>query len=213
MDTETNKEGKKTPYLDFCEECYENIGRVLDDDLIKIDKITVLTGENATGKSLLRKLLWSSVEKQAGERIKIADSSMQRRTERHAEFSALGFLLNDDPQDATSYSSIHFIKGALKQSGRFIVLDEPEVGMSENVRLGLAAWLDRMLPEAMERNRGVLVITHSKDIVRNMRHDNFVNLQGLSEQEWLSREPEPEDIDELMKRADALRKFMNAKLH
>jgi hypothetical protein len=33
--------------------------------------------------------------------------------------------------------------------------------------------------------------------MREIEHDHFVNLEGLTEQQWLSREIVPTDLDEL----------------
>lgn len=36
-------------------------------------------------------------------------------------------------------------------------------------------------------NIGVLIITHSKLAVENLKYDNFINLQGLTKDEWINK--------------------------
>ena len=51
---------------------------------------------------------------------------------------------------------------------------------------------------------GVLVITHSDRVVRTLKHDAFVNLEGMSEEEWLNREIVPTDFEQLEKESNEL---------
>lgn len=74
---------------------------------------------------------------------------------------------------------------------RFIVIDELEIGMSREVQVGTCMMLNEKFEEIKDKLYGVLVITHSEDVVRNLKHDNFINIEGMSEEEWLNREIVP----------------------
>jgi hypothetical protein len=49
-----------------------------------------------------------------------------------------------------------------------------------------------------------MIITHSKHIVRNLKHDYFVNLEGMTEEQWLNREIKATNIEEFREYASGL---------
>ena len=58
--------------------------------------------------------------------------------------------------------------------------------------------LNEKFPDILKNNYGILVITHSEDVVKNLKHDNFINIEGMSEEQWLTRDiipVEPKDLD------------------
>lgn len=162
---------------------------------IPMDKITILTGGNAMGKSLIRKQLPFTVSKEKKVSIdkSVASISMQCRTENRGEsWSALGNVLYDLPWLSTSEHTVHLLNSLLKDAeDRFIVIDELEIGMSREVQAGTCMMLNEKLDEIKDKLHGVLVITHSEDVVKNLKHDNFINIEGMSEEEWLNREIVP----------------------
>lgn len=192
------KSGSK--YYDYCVKCYENIKRVLSE--ISVGKVTVLTGENATGKSLVRKLLWSVLEKQMeGKSVRITDTSMYRFTDSRA-----------DMVESSGRNFIRFINHWKEWKDRYIVIDAPELGLSESFVLGMVDYLNKVIPEFMKNNYGIMVITHSKDVVRRLGADVFLNMDNLDKEDWLNATPAPVDIMELIKCNSALKKFLSLKL-
>lgn len=202
------------------EEKYEAICNFLDN--VKINKITVLTGDNASGKSLIRKLLWQSVCEQTNDDRKpaqaIVDMSMERRTGSYASLGALSGIFRDDSWVATSVASIRFIENIThyteeKQiNKRYLVFDEPEVGCGEEVQLGIANFINSKKEYFEKYTLGVLIITHSKHIVKNIECDEFFNLEGKTKEEWLNREIVAKDPIELEKEADSFFIFLRDKL-
>jgi hypothetical protein len=82
----------------------------------------------------------------------------------------------------------------------YIVLDEIEIGMSAESIAGICEFLNKKFQEIdREKCYGVLVITHSDRVVRTLNHDAFVNLEGMSEEEWLNREIVPTNFEQLDK--------------
>ena len=180
-------------------------------DKINIHEVTILTGDNASGKSLLRKLLWSRLLEQLPDRDPkklIIDMSMERRTGSYASLGALSGMFRDNDVTATSCNSIHFIKmitnyqNEKEKDKRYLVFDEPEVGCGEEVQLGLALWINKMREYIVTNTLGLLIITHSRHIVKNVNCDNFINIEGKTKDEWLNREIVPKDPEELYKEAD-----------
>lgn len=192
-------------YKEWAQEAYENILDALDQ--IKTGHVTILTGDNGTGKSLIRKVLCSSLRNQENDdTIKIADISMEKRTGLHAELGGGGVFLRDVEWVATSDNSLSFLYSLLNSAkDRYLVLDEPELGMSQDLQKSIGIYLSKRIPETMKENRGMLIITHSREFVRSLSVEHvFVNLQKKSEEEWLNESAKEIDLDDFRKKCDAL---------
>lgn len=183
---------------------------------IELHKVTILTGRNGGGKSMIRKLLPSFLKKK--EELKdlgsnlVASISMDRRAGIDAERGYLSMFDRDCEWLPTSQNTLHSVEGLLNQKNRFLVLDEIELGMGEEVQAGLALDINSKMDEIIKNNLGVIVITHSRAMVRFLKHDNFINLEGMSEEEWLNREIVPVSPEELKKRSDELYTALNKRL-
>lgn len=177
------------------------------DDLIDIaesieaNKITILTGSNGTGKSFVRKLLVHKIPNKNQE-IKVASISMERRAGLNMD-GAMGAFTKDADWTPTSMETYKLIRGLISTSkeGRYIIIDEPEIGMGEELVLGLAKFLNENLKKV---SYGVLVITHSRVLVQNLRHDVFINIDGLTYVEWVTRKIVASDLDEISEQSNIL---------
>ena len=61
--------------------------------------------------------------------------------------------------------------------------------------------MNEKFPNILKNNYGILVITHSEDVVKNLKHDNFINIEWMSEEQWLTRDiilVESKDIESLV---------------
>lgn len=176
-------------------------------DSIKLNEVTILTGDNATGKSVIRKTLWQHINDLLGieeQKSFVSDISMERRTGLHPEMGGGGIFLRDCGWTPTSMETYRFIKGvfqALNSNKRFIVLDEPEIGASKEVQKAFAKYINNFYEDIHDNNKcyGLLVITHSDEIIKNLKCDNFLNIQGLTKEEYLNREIKDIDLEELEK--------------
>ena len=132
--------------------------------------------------------------------------SMQTRTEQRPDFGVFSTAMHDEPTSPTSVSTYQLIENVMKYTaGNYIVLDEIEIGMSAESIAGICEFLNRKFSEMDPENcYGVLVITHSDRVVRTLKHDAFVNLEGMSEEEWLNREIVPTDFEQLEKDSNEL---------
>ena len=171
---------------------------------IPLHKVTVLTGGNACGKSVIRKQLAIHVPNKLDEEgiahndVTVASASMQLRTENHAGWGAFSSITHDLPWDATSRSTLNMITKLLEvKESRFLVIDELEIGMSEELQLGFCNMINALIPELLKKHFGVLVITHSRIVVKNIKHDTFINIEGMSEYEWVNRNIVPIDPEDL----------------
>lgn len=157
--------------------------------------ISVLTGSNGSGKSLVRTQLSFRAKEQ---KKVVVHSSMALRTGLHSELGGMGVFLRDDDWNSTSYSTIQSIKKAIQSTnGNFLCLDEIEIGCSAEMVMGMATWLNEHLRPGIEGSLGCLVITHSPVVVQTLQFDNWFNMDNFETPEaWLSRPIEPVDLDQ-----------------
>lgn len=188
---------------------------------IELNKVTILTGGNGCGKSVVRKLLTRIIKEKVkaiyNEEINsplVASVSMETRTASRPDFYALSSMMHDLPWTATSVNTISLIRNLCNslldnpsekiKDKRFIVLDEIEIGLSEEVLLGLCDYLNDAFDKTKDKTLGVLVITHNRNVVKKLNHDKFLNIEGLTEGDWLNREIRPVSLDDLDEWSTAL---------
>ena len=99
-------------YTDLSSEHIDNhIDRIIDvADSIEPCKVTVLTGGNSSGKSLVRKLLgFKMMEKLGLDNSPVATISMEKRTNGCNSLLGTGLehIMSDLPCDSTSNTSVH----------------------------------------------------------------------------------------------------------
>lgn len=177
-------------------------------------KLTILTGSNASGKSVIRKLMQRAIADRLGlepDKPCVASLSFMTRAGLDS-FRGINFL-RDTEWSATSTNSIRLAKGVLKSKDRFIILDEPEIGMGEEMQLAFAQYINSIKKDVLERSHGLLVITHSRIIVKELENDAFVNIDHrcYTKQDWLNRDIVPTDFDQFEKRSDALFKAIGGR--
>ena len=184
-------------------------------DQIQFGHVMVLTGENGSGKSLIRKLIPRQLAGlNGGETVKVASISMDTRTDLHAELGGAGAFLRDTPWLATSQNTFDLIKGIFNSvTDRFVVIDEPEIGMSDSLKMSLGHWLNQRLSDVLQKNKAILIITHSKELVRQLTCEHtFINIQGKTEDEWLNETPELIDLDEWEERNQQMYRALQERL-
>lgn len=174
-------------------------------DSIDTSKVTILTGKNGSGKSLIRKQLGLRL---SSDKKNMKSISMNLRTSSNTSFGALGSIGQDLEWMATSNSSYTLIQKLFKsidEKTDYICLDEFEIGCSEETVLALTNYINNQLSSL---NIGCLIITHSRLAVDNLNADEFINLEGKTKDEWLSREIIPTNLDDLSS-ADLFRAIRN----
>lgn len=197
----------------FTKEVEEKYKKMQDAfEKIDLEKITVLTGSNGSGKSLIRKQTpFLMVEKLCLKSYKdtkgmIKSTSMDARTSNRPEFGALSSIMNDTEWIATSQNTLHSISGLFnailkdkKNETLYLIIDEFEIGCAEETVLALAYYINENV-EKIKNNtnvKGVLIITHSRLAVEKLKYDEFINIDGLTKDEWLNREIIPIDLKNL----------------
>jgi len=190
---------------------YEKQIEIIREVTYKVEphKVTVLTGKNGSGKSLVRKILSGNISEKCGTDIEhtVAAVSMESRSNRKTDFSALNSAAIDDPENPTSLESLHNLKMILgsftKENPRYIVIDEPEIGMGAEMVMAFAAKLNSTFETLPEGCLGVMIITHNSYMVENLKGD-FLNMEGLNKEEWLNRKIIPTDLEKFQEDSHGL---------
>lgn len=178
-------------------------------DSIKHNEVTILTGRNAGGKSLIRKQLIFQIASAVGKDYKktfIPQASQEIRTASQPSMGALSGVAHDLEWLATSTNTLYTLEHvfAHRDKADYIVIDEPEIGMGEELQLGIADYLNDEIAKVKALGKGCLIICHSRLIAQNVVHDNFINMEGMSEDEWLNRIPKKISITEFKEFSDKL---------
>lgn len=122
-------------------------------------KLVLVTGENATGKSFLRRVIGVALREHKIESIAL---SMQFRSAGGIERC---FVYGDESNNATGSLSANSVLGAITTSrGRdtkhAIVWDEPDVGLSDNYAAGAAEEILEFANDPPEKLLFAMVTTH-----------------------------------------------------
>jgi hypothetical protein len=166
----------------------------------------IITGENATGKSFIRRLVYVICKQ---ENIELIHLSQQGRCTTGIP-SAM--IYGDESYNSTGYNTSTTIMGGIntcnnRDKDHFILWDEPDIGLSEKYSAGVGVAIRGFVENIPAHTRGSIVITHSKSLVRQLLPLNPTHLRlgdTLSLNDWLREIPEPGDLDELKKRNHAM---------
>ena len=191
-------------------EINEDVAKELgvDSDFDTSGSVLVVTGQNASGKSFLRRLLHVKLKQM---KIEVIVLSQEGRTS-GGVVSAM--VYGDESRSSTgSISCQTFISGIhtsrSRQGHHVLIWDEPEIGMGEELQLGSAQWLFRELSNWPKNLQGVILLTHSRHFVREaMKQESakWFSLDGYKTAEsWLKRKIKPAAPDVLAE--DAVKKF------
>lgn len=167
--------------------------------------IALVTGGNATGKSLLRKLFYFKI-KQLYPKCTVWHFSQELKKSHHSRV-----FLGDESDESTGFitvkntlKAIRLIKDEanLEDKSYFIIYDEPEIGLSEETSLSLALRLKDFLIKCPKALMGMVVLTHNRNFVnvlKDLPSLEWLNLDGFSTaHEWLDREIKPTDLEHLL---------------
>jgi hypothetical protein len=199
--------------MDFTEETKKAYSRITEAFIkINLTGVTILTGNNGSGKSLIRKQLpfklrdhynLSDVKETQG---MMKSTSMDLRTSSNPEWGGLSGIMQDTGWIATSQNTLSLIKGVIKSISesdktKYLVIDEYEIGCSEETIVALARYINAQILQLIQEKKimGAMIITHSRLGIKEFSWDNFVNLEGLDYDSWINREVIPTDLEQLDK--------------
>ena len=173
-------------------------------DLIDNTSLAIITGNNASGKSLLRKYISMRCEQ-----VKIKKFHFSQQGRSAGGFERAMIYSGSESEDSTGQISVSVVIRAFKQIQNnkeplIVVFDEPEIGLSEESQLGLAIYMKEQLKIAPESLLGTIVITHSRyfvGVLKDLPHKFFCFGEKYLAESWLNRGINPTDPQEIVERS------------
>ncbi len=160
--------------------------------------LVIITGDNASGKSFLRRVIGHSAKSYG---VEFRNTSMEGR-------SGGNFFYGGEDWQCTSIVTIFSVTSALESSIQdenksIVIIDEPEIGLSVEAQVSMGKFIKNNITNNTNPNRlSVFIMTHSHYIVRELLdipnttfislHDKYPDVES-----WLNREIVPIDFDEL----------------
>lgn len=162
-------------------------------------KLCIITGQNVSGKSLVRKCIQGVLARNKTECIHISQSGRCQSGIQRA------FIYGDEQEDSTGYNSLKTIQTAIRtgisrEKPFTLVLDEPEIGCSEELAAAIGIRIAEKYTE-MPQLLGLFVITHSRELVRRLLPVQpthwRLGTDNMELQDWCNRAIVPADLDEV----------------
>lgn len=161
-------------------------------------RVLIITGENASGKSFLFRVLSSEFH-----HLKILPVTLSIRERTGGgtfEMSRMRqtFIYGEESQQSTGATSARVVKAGFHNAGRespgVLMLDEPEMGLSDGYARALGELIGQTarLPKAdggmRDACHGVIVVTHNRALVNGL-------IEGLRATPcYINMSPEPQDL-------------------
>ena len=159
-------------------------------------RILVITGDNASGKSFLRRIFHHFFK--AIHKLETIHLSQEARATGGIERA---FVYGDEGDHSTGYITAGtFVTGFRTSRGRegehVLIWDEPEIGLGEEAQIGAGEFFVKELSDWPKNLRGLIVMTHSRHIVSALMGvdgSQFINVGGkyATADEWLNRKLVP----------------------
>lgn len=163
-------------------------------------RLVIVTGENASGKSVFRRALTTHSRRQG---VKVMSFSPEQK----AQGGIVGaFVYGTEEYQSTGSNSVRLILNAIKTSrnhdeDHIVIFDEPESGLSDDYAAGVGNELSEYASNLPPRVSLVAVISHSRPLLTPLStaKPTHVSLgHHLSLSDWLKRPITPKPIRGLL---------------
>lgn len=161
-------------------------------------KLLVITGQNASGKSLIAKIISARIAatrkttKGSPEGVTY-NIGMALRT-MGGGISGKTFVYGDESDQSTGSTSVRAVNGAISNTKRstnpvVVIFDEPEIGLSDEYALAMAEKIAAFEAELPPICDGLMVVTHNRAIVRRLlaSDPHRLRLGTHTTSEWLDQ--------------------------
>ena len=162
--------------------------------------LVLITGENATGKSFLRRLYYVLFKEYRG--IECIHLSQQGRSTGGV---MRAFVYGDESWESTGYISAGTIEGGVRtcndrEKEHAIIWDEPDIGLSDSYAAGVGVEIRKFVENLPKLTFGVVIITHSKHLIKQLlplkpHHLRLGDNKSL--ESFLNERVKPKDIKKL----------------
>jgi hypothetical protein len=171
----------------------------------------LITGENACGKSFIRRLYQQSLKLNGIECIHL--SQQGRSSGGIMRCMVYGSEDDESTGAITSHIVIAGIKNCIDRTNKHLILwDEPDIGLSDSYAAGVGKKIREFIKDLPELTFGVIVITHNKHLIRQLLplKPNHLRLgDNKTLNEFLNEAIEPKNLDELQEKAHKTWKDIN----
>lgn len=162
-------------------------------------KLCIVTGPNASGKSLLRKVLNSHYGKHKMLLIHLSQAARSRSGIEKV------MMYGSEEDDSTGVISISvFLKAFknidMKAEPTGLLIDEPEIGCSEEVQMAMGSHIAKKIQE-LPMLHGCYVVTHSRLLVQSLLHlkpTHFRLQDDMTLEQWANRSVQPADLEKVI---------------
>lgn len=171
------------------------------------DPLVVMVGENASGKSFVRRIVTLMARENDVESIHI---SMEGRAGPDFSGGLRPFIYGDEGYRSTGENSASTVVTGIKtcrgrEKPHLMFWDEPDIGLSDSWAAGVGVAIREFVKKPPEHTRAVFVVTHSKALVGQLA-EFYPHFIYFGEDEppktlfhWIERPIIPRDIEELGK--------------
>lgn len=171
------------------------------------DRVMVLAGENASGKSLVFQGLAAWGKREHGF-SPITVSIRERTGSGLSEISSFRrtVMFGDEAEQSTGAASVRVVETGFRTAAEWasedqkkplLMLDEPEMGLSDGYARALGGFIARQALGLPEQAAGVVIVTHSRNLVEGLvlqlgAEPEFVHMgdENLSLAEWCAHREE-----------------------
>lgn len=192
----------------------------------KGSNLCLCIGDNATGKSLFRRVVhaWCQKDydhdKQKGSKVEMIGLSMQDRA---GGMMGIGhaFVYGDEHTNATGANTGHTVTGAIKTAHartnpNIVFWDEPDTGLSDAYAADVGRRIATFGMSPAKHTVASFVVTHRKALVEQLLDAKphvlfFGENAPATVEEYLKRPVEPANIEELFERGHKL--FLKVSKH
>lgn len=164
-------------------------------------RLVVCVGDNASGKSVFRRIVSQLCQRDKIEPIRI---SMEGRT----TSTMFGMVYGDEGWESTGVCSARTVLKGIEtcrsRNRRHIMFwDEPDLGLSDVWAAAMGRSICEFVQSMPKKTVATFVVTHSKALVRQLLPARptalfFGEVKYNSLEDWIAQEPPPCDLQELM---------------
>lgn len=129
-------------------------------------RLVIITGENASGKSLFFRIMCAKVQDNGALPVQVSIR------ERAGSGLLRAFMFGEEHEQSTGATSVHALTGALRNlnrpQGSILGLDEPELGLSDAYASVLGEHIGTSIKSLPPTCDGTIVVTHNRALVRGL---------------------------------------------
>lgn len=167
-------------------------------------KVIIVGGTNASGKSMVIKILSAVMGRDKVEPIQV---SMRYRAGMEVPGFQRAMMFGSEDDESTGVISAQAIQGAIRTAQsrtapHWVMFDEPDIGLAEEYAIPMGRLIGRFTGSPGEFTEGLAIVSHSKPLISGLLKEvalkpHFLHLDSEENlEQWLSTKSE-RTVDEL----------------